>query len=69
MKIFISVLDHEERKGMCGAHILHDAFPLDDETCFLFYLVKFWFLEKDLKSSLIFVLFLKGKTKMKEKKL
>ena len=43
----------------------YDAFPLDDETCFYFLLFgeKMIFFEKDLELPLIFVLFLKGKTK------
>ena len=46
----------------------HDAFPLNDKTHFFFfiYLVKNWFLEKDLESSLIFVLFFKEKQNKKE---
>ena len=47
-----------------------DAFPLDDTTHFLFIWWKFdfffFFIEKDLESPLIFVLFLKGKQNKKE---
>ena len=45
-----------------GPRISHDAFPLNDELVFHLF-VKNWFLEKDLESPLIFVLFFKGKTK------
>ena len=48
----------------CGPCMLLDVLPLDGETHFLFiYLVKIWFLEKNLESWLIFVLFFKEKTK------
>ena len=40
------------------------VFPLDGATHFLF--VKNYFFKKDLKSPLIFVLFLKGKQNKKE---
>ena len=40
------------------------ALPLDGELAF--YLKKIYFLENDLKSALIFVLFLKGKQNKKE---
>ena len=43
-----------------------NAFPLDDTTRFSFILWKLWFLEKDLESSLIFFLFLKGKQNKKK---
>ena len=52
-------------KSICGPRILHHAFPLDGELVFLF--AKILFLEKDLESPLIFVLFLKGKQNKKEK--
>ena len=43
--------------------ILHDAFPLDGMTRFLFICENFDVLKKDLESPLTFVLFLKRKTK------
>ena len=48
-------------------HFVHDAFPLDGETCFYLFMKKLLlFFLKDLKSSLIFVLFLKCKQNKKE---
>ena len=42
-----------------------DAFLLDGENIFFFFFVKNWFLEKNLESPLIFVLFLKSKQNKK----
>ena len=47
---------------MCGSHILHDAFPLDDKLVFFLFGENLIF-RKDLELPLIFVLFLKGRTK------
>ena len=49
----------------CGPRIFAYAFSLDDEL--IFYLKMIYFLENDLESPLIFVLFLKGKQNKKEK--
>ena len=53
----------------CGTHILAHAFSLDSELEFFIYLLKnmIFFFFKDLKSPLIFVLFLKEKQNKKEK--
>ena len=48
----------------CGPRIFAYAFSLDDEL--IFYLKMIYFLENDLESPLIFVLYLKGKQNKKE---
>ena len=48
----------------CGPRIFAHAFLLDDELAF--YLKMIYFLENDLESPLIFLLFLKGKQNKKE---
>ena len=49
----------------CGPCILLNAFPFDDELIF-YKKKKIIFLENDMESPLIFVLFLKGKQNKKE---
>ena len=48
----------------CGPHISTHALPLDGKLTF--YLKMIYFLENDLESPLIFLLFLKGKKNKKE---
>ena len=64
-----------EHSYICGPRISMHALPLDDELVFLFetriyyyyyFIILFLFLENDLESPLIFVLFLKGKQNKKE---
>ena len=51
-------------KPNCGPRISHDAFPLDNETRFLFIWWKIWFfLEKIWSRHLFLFYFFKGKTK------